>query len=634
MPLPPIHERVKRSKLVSNYDLESVSMKICAKLGDRFSDDLSEEERLSQANLVASLIQNPVEDDDNEKSETFFELSAGTKEINSQISRTQDSVPLNEIRQHLNLRRLDFNDENVVVNFEEILLKKLVKRNHINKWQAAKLQEGRSTFFLGNAPFRYRIVGQLGKGGYGEVYHGREEQHTSNKTGKIKNDVAIKVLQNKNVKPDSRYMFLREYEIARRFKNANIVAFRGFSNSASIDYCVLEYVDGGDASRLLRKYGRLDYRVACYIIAETAKGLVYLHEKGVIHRDIKPSNILLMKTGEVKLTDFGFVSAIRNYKNTGKLSPIGLELEEWEEKNWSKEIIPTTGLLRERKRRIQGTRNYIAPEQHDSPGSPNPLWDVYSLGCSLYSLLTGVAPPEPSSFSESLRKARNYAEDSYSELGLEIETQSLILPELSALPRKLAKLVIKMMARKPSERVQSVQEVVDSLGQWLLEDQQQRFEKIKLGLTEDRENVWSEENIRQCFGIPSSLPLNRSPIAYSSGFQPRTGTVGTSVVSASTAFYEAVLASPPQEPETLNFVNTVVDSVVDSINHSETLISPPVVKRTLPRFDNSFNASSEVKKLEKKIKRLRKTITRLKVFVFYPLGAFTFLLLIVYLLKS
>ena len=88
MPLPPIHERVKRSKLVSNFDLESVSMKICAKLGDRFSDDLSEEERLSQANLVASLIQNPIKDDDNEKSETFFELSAGTKEINSQISRT------------------------------------------------------------------------------------------------------------------------------------------------------------------------------------------------------------------------------------------------------------------------------------------------------------------------------------------------------------------------------------------------------------------------------------------------------------------------------------------------------------------------------------------------------------------
>ena len=600
-------------------------MKICAKLGERFSDKSNDDGLELKASLVASLIQAPNSDDD-ERSETFFELSTESKQPkNDYHALSGPFLGLKNDRRQV----LDLTEEDVVVYFEENLLKKLVKRNHINAWQATKLQEGRSTFFLGNPPYRFRIVGQLGKGGYGEVYHGREEQYTSNKTGKIKNDVAIKVLQNKNVKPDSRYMFLREYEIARRFKNPNIVAFRGFSNSASIDYCVLEYVDGGDASRLLRKYGRLDYRVACYIIAEAAKGLTYLHEKGVIHRDIKPSNILLMKSGEVKLTDFGFVSTIRNYKNTGSLSPTGRELEEWEEKNWSKEIVPTSEFLRERKRRIQGTRNYIAPEQREPNSAPNPLWDVYSLGCSLYSLLTGAPPPEPSSFSESLRRARSHAEENYLGLGLDVEPQSLIIPELSDLPRGLAKLVIKMMARTPPERIQSAQEVVDNLSQWLLDDQQQRFDKIKLGLTEDRENVWSEENIRQCFNIPSIIPLNRPPVVYSSGFQRQAGVA----VSASTAFYEAVLAPERPDLETQNSLGTVVDAVVDSVKPVESLIPPPFIEQDSKPLEKAARTNSEAKELEESIERLKRVTGRLKIFLFCLLGLFVVLLPLVILLK-
>ena len=626
MPLPPIHERVKRSRLVSCYDLESVSMKICAKLGNRFADESKEEELQSKASLVASSVQSSRYDD--KKSETFFELHTRSSEPKTQASLSSNSDQRND-----RCRRLNLCNEEVVTCFEDALLKKLVKRSHVNKWQATKLQDGRSTFFLGVPPYRYRIVGQLGKGGYGEVYHGREERHTSNKTGKIKNDVAIKVLQNKNVKPDSRYMFLRECEIARRFKNSNIVAFRGFSNSSSIDYCVLEYVDGGDSSRLLRKYGRLDYRVACYIIAEAAKGLAYLHEKGLIHRDIKPGNILLMKTGEVKLTDFGFVSVIRNYKNTGVPSSVGRELEEWEDKNWTKETIPSTGLLRERKRRIQGTRNYIAPEQSETPGEPTPLWDVYSLGCSLYSLLTGSSPPEPSSLSESLRKARGRAEENFSALGLDIETQSLIIPELSDLPRGLAKLVLKMMARNPSERLQSALEVVDRLHQWLLDDQQQRFDKIKLGLTENRDNVWSEENIRQCFNIPPTVPLNRAPNVYSPGFQSRARLDGSAALSVSTAFYEAVLATGSHEQISGKLIDDVVDSVANSIDHTATILPPPVLTSPTPRYEKNIKKSLEQEKLEKKIIRLRAATKTLKLFLFYPLGLIVLLLFLIYLLK-
>lgn len=633
MPLPIIHERVKKSKLVAGFDLESVSMKICAKLGSYCAPF---EDVCSNAGNDPDLSY-PKDDAVNVPCQTTFPKNVALHSSNDcvdiALERARGSVPTQYLSKG-----------NVVDEFEDAFLKKLVKRRLINKWQASKLQDGRCTFFLGNPPFRYRVIGQLGKGGYGEVYHGREQQYTSNKSGKIRNDVAIKVLQNKNSKPDSRYMFLREYEIARKFKCPNIVAFRGFSNSASIDYCILEYVDGGDAGKLLRKYGRLDYRVACYIISESAKGLAYLHEKGVIHRDIKPSNILLMKSGEVKLTDFGFVSAIRDFCNTGRLSPIGLEIEEWEEKNWARETSTSASGSRERKRRIQGTRNYIAPEQLESPDNPSPLWDVYSLGCALYSLLTGVSPPEPSSFTESLRKARNIAEENY--LGLGTESQALILPTLSDLPRGLARLVMKMMARNPSERIQSAAETVKNLSQWSTVDQKSIYDKIKLGLTNDRENVWSEENIRQCFNIPKSVPLNRAPVIYSPGFHSNNlGVGGASRVSVSTAFYEAVLAPTDLEANLSNNLDSIIASEIDAtkvsdpprssyVAKSDVIEAPPIIDfRT-----NSFNGIGEDNpKILPELTKLRKLVrtTRLiKRFMFYPAAAIAIALLLLLAIKQ
>ncbi len=617
MSLPVIHERIKRSKLVTNHDLESASLKICAKLGSCFADETDDEVLQSQAELVASLVP-PAKEDDDEKSETFFELTDGLNAIpapNSQNSASRVQPP----------RSLNLSDQTVVTSFEDQLLKKLVKRNHINKWQASKIQEGRSTFFLGKAPSRYRVVAQLGKGGYGEVYHGREESHTSNKNSKIKNDVAIKVLQTKTVKSDARYMFQREAQIARKFHSPNVVECLDFSHSASIDYCVLEYVDGGDASRLLRKYGRLDHRVACYIISESAKGLAYLHEKGVIHRDIKPGNILLMKSGEVKLTDFGFVTAIRDYRKTGKLSPIGSELEEWEDKNWPNETNAATGLPKERRRRIQGTRGYIAPEQLEAPEKVDPLWDVYSLGCALYSLLTGVAPPNPSSFTDNLRRAQSFAEDAF--LGQKVDDQSLIVPELADLPKDLARVVMRMMSPKPDNRVQSAQDVVLQLAPWVAENQDELFRKIKLGLTNDRENVWSEDNLRQCFRIPENLPLKRSPISYTPGFQNRTAPDGASIMSASTAFYEAVLAPESESPgiesllaEAANATSKVASAEKPEEQLEKDASLPPVLSAAggmLEDFDDS-PAIAEIKEKTRKLERLVRKIQR---FVFYPLTA-------------
>ncbi len=640
MPLPQIHERVKRSKLVASHDLEFVSMKICAKLGARYAaDKKKEDDLLGEGELVSYLIP-PAPIAGDEQSDTFFDLldTAISPDQSSSQAPTSDEDNSTPRLQ----KSLDFSVPEVDSDFETALLKKLVKRNHINSWQAKKLQEGRSTFFLGNAPFRYRVIGQLGKGGYGEVYHGREEKHTSNKSGKIKNDVAIKVLQSKNAKPDSRYMFLREYEVARRFRNDNIVAFRGFSNIPSIDYYVLDYIDGGDASKLTRKYGRLDYRVACYIVSESAKGLAYLHDKGVIHRDIKPSNILLMKSGDVKLTDFGFVSVIRNFKTTGHLSKVGRELEEWEQKLLADGVISETSVPRERRRRIQGTRNYIAPEQVEAPDNPNPLWDVYSLGCTLYSLLTGAPPPEPSRVSESARKASDFSEESY--LDLESEMHALILPELSDLPRGLATLVMKMIARNPTDRVQSAQKVIDGLAPYVASDLTERFEKIKLGLTNDRDNVWSAENIRQCFNIPETIPLNRPPMVYSPGFHGTNGIAGNPAFSASTIFYETILAPEhdDDEKELAEAVTSAVESAVtENVAGHPTAPStpkdaeaPPVLDITSITATDGADVHRELTSLLEELDSLETLARRLRRLLFYPLIALLFLLLLAVMVKQ
>ena len=153
--------------------------------------------------------------------------------------------------------------------------------------------------------------------------------------------------------------------------------------------------------------------------------------------------------------------------------------------------------------------------------------------------------------------------------------------------------------------------------------------KIKLGLTEDRESVWSEENIRQCFNIPSTIPLNRPPVVYSSGFQPQAGVA----VSASTAFYEAVLAPERRDDEIRDPLGTVFDAVVDSVKPVETLIPPPFVEQASKTIEKSTRTYSETKELQERIERLNKALGGMKLLLFCLLGLFGFLLLLVLLLK-
>lgn len=374
-------------------------------------------------------------------------------------------------------------------DFETFFLEELEREQAINAWQAKQLRQGRVRFNLGN----YRVVDFLGRGGFGNVFLGRRRSNPSNRgrTGaRFSSDVALKVLPLASASPSARTKFLREIDVAQRLKHPNVVRLLDASQDAAVHYAVYEYVDGGDARGLLARFERLPFRVAAYIVSETAKALDYLHSLGLVHRDVKPGNILLMKTGEVKLADFGFISPTNPFSSTARLSPLGAILESWDAENseLTDKIDSSIG-EKSTKRKIKGTPDYLAPDQILNPDAPSPLWDVYSLGSSFYFMLTGVVPFP--------------ADDSRDKL--QAHLRSSLPPEPASfdpsIPLEISQLTMRMLEREPERRVASAREVVDALRRWApsFKELSQSDSVSSLLKRDENFNFWTESNLRLAF---------------------------------------------------------------------------------------------------------------------------------------
>ena len=201
---------------------------------------------------------------------------------------------------------------------------------------------------------RYRLIRQIGSGGMAEVYLAYDEF--------LRREVAFKVLDRKYAENrEAIERFRREARNAASLRHPNIVAThdRGETEGGTY-YIVMEYLEGGTLEDLIEEAGPLPPREAAEITLEIADALGLAHEGGVIHRDIKPQNILLSKSGEAKVADFGIARAASATTMTQAGS-------------------------------ILGTVHYISPEQ--ALGEPaTPQSDLYSLGVVLYEMLTGELP--------------------------------------------------------------------------------------------------------------------------------------------------------------------------------------------------------------------------------------------------
>ena len=200
---------------------------------------------------------------------------------------------------------------------------------------------------------RYEIIEKIGQGSMGVVFRGRDPY--------IKRDVGIKISRpaaDVGSEKAERYRerFFVEAQSAGRLMHPNIVAIYDGGMYKDFCYMTMEYIDGPTLKKFCTKTNLLSIGDVVKIMFTVCKALDYAHEKGVIHRDIKPSNIMINKAGYVKITDFG-IAQIKSAQTASK------------------------GLL--------GSPSYMSPEQIKEKELDHKT-DIFSLGCVLYELLTGV----------------------------------------------------------------------------------------------------------------------------------------------------------------------------------------------------------------------------------------------------
>src|SRR4051812_43534578 len=293
----------------------------------------------------------------------------------------------------------------------------LIAENLITRWQADKLLAGKHKGFrLG----KYKLLGQIGKGGMSSVYLAEHEM--------MRRRVAIKVLPTSRVN-DSSYLerFRLEARAVAKLDDPNIVRAYDIDNEGQIHYIVMEYVDGQDLHQIVVANGPLDYDMAADYIAQVANGLQHAHEMGLVHRDIKPANCLVDKHSTVKLLDMGLAKLTEDDQ---------------------------ASLTMANEENVLGTADYLAPEQALNSHEADSRSDIYSLGCTLYFLLTGSPPFPDGSISERLLKHQTARPDSIFK----------VRPDA---PPSLVEICEAMMSKKPIERPQTAGEVSAVLKDWL-----------------------------------------------------------------------------------------------------------------------------------------------------------------------
>ena len=197
---------------------------------------------------------------------------------------------------------------------------------------------------------RYAIETELGKGGMGAVLLAVDQR--------LNRKVAIKrVLRNRS--DTATEAFLSEAQTAASLNHPNIVQVFDYGVDQEGPYLVMEYMNGGSLSELCRGE-RVEMQRIIDLLSQLCDGLSKAHNSGIIHRDIKPANVLLTSDGTPKLSDFGFAA--------------------------------TKSSLRKNARAIVGTLDFMAPEQRAGASETDHRSDIYSLGATMYQLLTGRAP--------------------------------------------------------------------------------------------------------------------------------------------------------------------------------------------------------------------------------------------------
>jgi serine/threonine-protein kinase len=294
----------------------------------------------------------------------------------------------------------------------------LVRRSWLTPYQANLLWAGRGRELLVGP---YVLLERLGRGGMGQVFKARH--------GRLGQLAAVKVILKERLRsPALVRRFLREVEAAARLSHANVVSAYEAGQAGGVPFFAMEYVEGINLGELVRRGGPLPVDLACEYARQAALGLQHVHECGLVHRDIKPSNLLLdLKASVVKVLDLGVALVQARLRDAaggdGTLTDEGTVL---------------------------GTPDYLAPEQAMDARAVDIRADVYSLGCTLYHLLTGQPPFPGGSAVEKLVRHRQSEPAPVERLRL-------------GLAPGLVVAVRGMMAKRPADRPRAPADVAAAL---------------------------------------------------------------------------------------------------------------------------------------------------------------------------
>jgi beta-lactam-binding protein with PASTA domain/tRNA A-37 threonylcarbamoyl transferase component Bud32 len=265
---------------------------------------------------------------------------------------------------------------------------------------------------------RYAILERVGTGGMAEVYRARDEL--------LGRDVAVKVLSERFSRDRSFVeRFRREAQAAANLNHPNIVSLFDYGSDDDTYFIVMEFIDGSSLSDIIRREGALMPERAAEIASDVARALDRAHAQSLVHRDIKSGNIMITRTGQTKVTDFGIARAV------------GRDGEQ---------TMTQTGM-------VIGTASYLSPEQ--AQGNPvDGRSDVYSLGVVLFEMLTGRTPFSGDTALSIAYKHVREDPPPPSELNRDV-------------PAQLDAVTLKALAKNPDNRYSSAAEMSEDLQRFM-----------------------------------------------------------------------------------------------------------------------------------------------------------------------
>jgi serine/threonine-protein kinase len=296
---------------------------------------------------------------------------------------------------------------------------------------------------------RYRLLGEIGAGGMGVVY--KAEHRIMDRV------VALKVLApHLTAKAGAAERFRKEVKLAAKLSHPNIVIFYDAEEAGGLLFLAMEFVEGVSLDRLVTKKGPLAVPLACSFARQAALGLQHAAERGLTHRDIKPQNLMVTRKGQVKVMDFGLARFARDdgeeVAPAGRL-PFGA----------GKPVAdPLTN-----PNLVMGTPDYLSPEQARNSHEVDHRSDIYSLGCTLFFLLTGRPP-----FTHAVTLIDKL-------LAHTEETPPAIRAERPDVPEGLAAVLAKMMAKNPDDRYATAGEAAAALAPFTRADAETRPDVVE-----------------------------------------------------------------------------------------------------------------------------------------------------------